>query len=52
MQGVGAGLAIAAFDLGTIGRTFPRIRSLPLAPQVADHALYGAVVARVLAGRR
>ena len=52
VQGVVAGLAIAAFDLGTVGRTFPRIRSLPLGPQLADHALYGAVVARVLAGRR
>jgi hypothetical protein len=39
-----AGLAIAAFDLGVIGRRFPAIRALPLAPQLADHAAYGAVV--------
>jgi hypothetical protein len=47
-----SGLAIAAFDLGIVARAFPRIRSLPLAPQLADHALYGAAVAYVLARRR
>lgn len=39
-----AGLAIAALDLGVIGRRFPRIRALPVLPQVADHIAYGAVV--------
>ena len=38
------GLAIAALDLGVIGRRFPRIHALPLLPQVADHVAYGAVV--------
>jgi hypothetical protein len=43
-----AGLAIAAVDLGLIGRRFPRIRALPVLPQVADHLLYGAVTGMVL----
>jgi hypothetical protein len=38
------GLAIAALDLGVIGRRFPRIHALPVLPQVADHLAYGAVV--------
>jgi hypothetical protein len=47
-----AGLAIAAFDLGVIGRMYPRIRALPRGPQLADHALYGATVGLVLTLRR
>ena len=47
-----AGLAIAALDLGVIGRRFPRIRALPTRPQVADHLAYGAVVGAVVARRR
>src|SRR5439155_1517772 len=39
-----AGLAIAALDLGVLARWFPRVRALPLGPQVADHVVYGAVV--------
>jgi hypothetical protein len=42
--GAASGLAIAALDLGVIGRRVPAIRRLPLAPQLADHALFGAVV--------
>jgi hypothetical protein len=38
------GLAIAALDLGVIGRRFPRIHALPVLPQIADHIAYGAVV--------
>ena len=49
--GMAAGLAIAAFDLGVVGRRYPRIRALPLGPQVADHIAYGAVVGAVLAAR-
>lgn len=52
VHGAVAGLAIAGVDLGLVGRRFPRIRSLPLAPQLADHALYGASVAVVLRRRR
>ncbi len=47
-----AGAAIAALDLGVIGRRFARIRALPLAPQVADHLAFGAVVGAVLSARR
>jgi hypothetical protein len=42
--GAAGGLAIAAVDLGVIGRRYPAIRRLPLVPQLADHALFGAVV--------
>ena len=50
--GAAAGLAIAAVDLGLVGRRLARIRALPLLPQVADHLAYGAVVAAVLRRRR
>jgi hypothetical protein len=43
-----AGLAIAAVDLGFAARRFPRIRQLPLGPQLADHAAFGAIVGRLL----
>jgi hypothetical protein len=48
VPGAASGLAIATLDLGLVGRRFPRIRALPLAPQVADHAAYGAIVGFVL----
>jgi hypothetical protein len=47
-----AGLAIAALDLGLGGRLFPRIRALPMLPQLADHVAYGATVGYVLARAR
>ena len=47
-----AGLAIAALDLGVVGRRYPRIRALPLLPQVLDHVVYGATVGAVLSARR
>jgi hypothetical protein len=47
-----AGLAIAALDLGLVGRRRPRIRALPLAPQVLDHVAYAVAVAAVLQRRR
>ena len=50
-RGAAAGLAIAVVDLGAAGRRFPRIRELPLAPQLADHVLYGTIVGTVLARR-
>jgi len=49
VPGTVAGLAIAALDLGLVGRRLPRIRALPLGPQVADHVAYGVVVGVVLA---
>lgn len=48
-RGAAAGLAIAAFDLGVVGRRFPRVRALPALPQLADHLAYGAVAGFVLA---
>ena len=50
--GAVGGLAIAAFDLGVVGRRFPAIRALPLAPQLADHVLFGAVVGALSAPGR
>jgi hypothetical protein len=47
-RGALAGLAIAALDLGVAAHAFPRIRALPLGPQLADHAAFGAVAARLL----
>ncbi|MDP8958816.1 MAG: hypothetical protein M3N51_06370 [Actinomycetota bacterium] len=47
-----AGLGIAAFDLGVVGRRFPRLRELTLGPQLVDHLLYGWAVGAVLASRR
>jgi hypothetical protein len=50
-RGAAAGLAIAAIDLGLVGRYVSRIRALPAAPQLADHVLYGTIVGFVLARR-
>ena len=48
LWGTVAGAAIAAFDLGVVGRRLPRVRALPVLPQVADHLAYGAVVGAVV----
>jgi hypothetical protein len=50
--GAGAGLAIAAFDLGVVGRRYPAVAGLPLLPQVADHVAFGTVVGLVVDLRR
>jgi hypothetical protein len=52
VAGVAAGLAIAALDLGVIGRRIPAIRALPQGRQWADHAAYGLAVGLVLRARR
>jgi hypothetical protein len=52
LYGVLGGLAIAALDLGVIGRRFPAIRTLPQGRQWADHVAYGLTVGAVLAYRR
>jgi hypothetical protein len=52
LAGAAAGLAIAALDLGTVGRRVPGLRALPIGPQLADHIAYGAVVGAVVARRR
>jgi hypothetical protein len=46
-----AGLAIAALDLGLVGRRLPRVRALPLLPQLADHAAFGALAGLMLDSR-
>jgi hypothetical protein len=43
-----AGLAIAALDVGVIGKRFPRVRALPLVPQLADHAAFGVIAGLLL----
>jgi hypothetical protein len=51
--GAGAGLSIAAIDLGAAavlrGSHLAAIHALPAVPQVADHLLFGMCVAAVLA---
>ena len=49
---IAAGLAIAALDLGLIGRRFERIRALDPVPQVADHVAYATTVGAVVRHRR
>ena len=51
LAGALAGLAIAAVDLGVVGRRFPKIAALPLGPQLADHVAYGITVGWMLRGR-
>ena len=48
LWGAAAGAVIAAVDLGIVGRRLPRVRALPLLPQVADHLAYGAAVGAVV----
>jgi uncharacterized protein YndB with AHSA1/START domain len=48
VTGAVAGAAIAALDLGLVGRRLPAIRALPTAPQVADHIAFGALAAATL----
>jgi hypothetical protein len=43
-----AGLAIAALDLGVARYAFPRVHALPLGPQLADHAAFGAIAGLLL----
>lgn len=52
VEGAAAGLAIGAFDLGVIGRRYPRIRCLRLLPQVADHVAFGVIAGLVLSKGR
>lgn len=52
MWGMAGGLAIAALDLGLIGRRLPSIRALEQPPQWADHIAFGLAVGLVVRGRR
>ena len=51
IAGAAAGAAIAALDLGIIGRRYPAIRALPAGPQVLDHIAFGALAGAVLSRR-
>ena len=51
-RGTLAGVAIGAVDLGLAGHAFPRIRALPLVPQLADHAAYASDMPCSSAGGR
>lgn len=50
--GAVAGLAVAALDLGTVGRRVEAVAALETAPQVADHLAYGLVAAATVKARR
>ncbi len=50
-EGITAGLAIAAIDLGLVGRRYPRIRALRTLPQLADHIAFGTITAVSLSRR-
>jgi len=52
IAGAVAGVAIAALDLGVVGRRLPAIRALDWRPQLLDHLAYGAIVGAVLTRRR
>jgi hypothetical protein len=52
LYGTLGGLAIAAVDLGMVGRRFPAIRALEQPPQWLDHAAFGLTVGLVLRRRR
>ena len=51
LSGAAAGVAIAALDLGVIGRRVPAIRDLEQLPQWLDHVAYGLAVGAVLRAR-
>jgi hypothetical protein len=51
LEGLAAGVAIAALDLGVIGRRFPQIGALDAGPQVLDHLAFGVVASVVLSSR-
>lgn len=51
VEGLAAGAAIAALDLGVIGPRFPEIGALAAGPQVLDHLAFGVVASVVLSSR-
>ncbi|MEY2477240.1 MAG: hypothetical protein QOG87_2555 [Actinomycetota bacterium] len=48
VEGLVAGAAIAALDLGVVGRRFPEIGALDAGPQVLDHLAFGVVASVAL----
>jgi hypothetical protein len=52
LWGAAAGLAIAALDLGVIGRRHPPVAALSQPGQWADHVAFGVAIGVVLRRRR
>jgi hypothetical protein len=52
LYGAAAGVAIGIIDLRLADRWWPRIAALPRCPQLADHAMFGAIVGYVLSRKR
>jgi hypothetical protein len=50
VSGAVAGLVIGLVDLAVADRRFPEVAALPRGPQLADHAVFGAVAASVGGG--
>ena len=48
LWGAGAGLALGLGNVGVIGRRYPAIAALPLAPQIADNVAFGAILGALL----
>jgi hypothetical protein len=48
VEGLAAGAAIAALDLGVIARHYPEIAALDPLPQVLDHLAFGVVASVAL----
>jgi hypothetical protein len=51
VEGLAAGAAIAALDLGLVARRFPAIAALDQGPQVLDHLAFGVVASVALSSR-
>jgi hypothetical protein len=52
LEGLVAGAAIAALDLGVVARRYPAIAALDQRPQVLDHLAFGVVASVVLSSGR
>lgn len=52
LGGAIAGIGIGLLDLAIADRRYPAVAALPRLPQLADHALFGALVGLVLHSRR
>ena len=48
LAGAAAGAAIAALDLGVVGRRYPAIAALAPGRQVLDHLAFGAIIGWVM----
>lgn len=43
-----AGLALGVINIAVLGRRYPAIAALPVAPQIADHVAFGAILGALL----